>query len=77
VKSSSGYRVWYSGGSWAKRWGVGLAEGPIGGLRPVPDVPGGPRGDTLLEGLRGRLTYMAIYRTPAPVKRVLRAVLPG
>ncbi|GAA4386386.1 hypothetical protein GCM10023153_00080 [Ornithinibacter aureus] len=77
VKSSSGYRVWYSGGSWAKRWGVGLAEGPIGALRPVPDVPGGPRGDTLLEGLRGRLTYMAIYRTPAPVKRALRAVLPG
>lgn len=76
VKVSSEYRVWYSGGSWAMRWGVGLAQGPIGALRPVDGAAGGPRGDSLVDGLRGRLTYVAIYRTPARIKRVVRALLP-
>lgn len=77
AKSTSGYRVWYSGGSWAQRWGVGLAEGPIGALRPIAWGDEGPARDTLTEGLRGRLRYAAIYRTPAPVKRVLRSVRRG
>lgn len=77
VKSSSGYKVWYSGGSWAQRWGIGLAEGPIDGLRPVSGGPDGPPRDTLAEAVRGRLAYVAMYRVPAPVQRVLRALRRG
>ena len=77
VKSASGYRVWYSGASWGQRWAVGLAQGSVvSALRPVPGDPVGSRGDTVLEGLKGRLTYAAI-RMPPPVKRALRAVRPG
>ncbi|MDN5797170.1 MAG: hypothetical protein L0H79_15650 [Intrasporangium sp.] len=69
------YRVWYAGCSWAQRWQIGLAEGPIHRLSSVPGHPGGRTGDTILEAVRARTGYLAMHHTPPALKRVARRVM--
>ena len=71
------YRVWYSGASWGMRCGIGYAEGPMSALRVVNGPAEVPASVRAREDMKGWATYLAIHRTPDPVKRVLRRVLPG
>jgi hypothetical protein len=67
------YRVWYTGGSWGKRWGIGLAVGEIGGLSLAPGSGPWPgAGQRWGENLVGLADYVVQYRLPAPLRGVLR-----
>jgi hypothetical protein len=76
-KAANGtYRIWYSGASWGMRCGIGYAEGPLDALRFVD----GPRATgvkvRLREDLRGWADHVAQHKLPAPVKKLIRSVLP-
>ena len=70
------YRVWYSAASWAKRWGIGVLEGPLGGLVPVaPRSPGKvvPWAVKLREDLLAFLKYQLAVRWPGAM-RLIRSI---
>jgi hypothetical protein len=67
VRSPEGfYRIWYSAGSWHRRFGIGLVEGPLDSLCPA---------DQRRPGLRERLGWAGGFAVGA-IRHVVRRILP-
>lgn len=70
------YSIWYSGASWSRRCGIGLAIGPLGALKLRSGSGRWPQGwRRLREDVIGFATYSAQRRLPAPARDGLRRLL--
>jgi hypothetical protein len=56
-KDDQKYRVWYTGGSWSRTWGIGYLEGALDSLAPSPLAPSSQARKNLLSDLIGMLRY--------------------
>ena len=75
--SNTNYRIWYSASSWARRWGIGVLEGPLAKLRPV-NIGTHSYNPTniqkIQEDLIGIIRYSIIKIMPKNIISIIRSI---
>lgn len=70
------YRVWYTGGSWSRTWGIGSVSGPLNALTPDARAVMTKRSGTLFSDARGFARYVGGRVLPRRVVTRLRRLFP-
>ena len=71
------YRIWYSGGSWGRHFGIGLVQGPLESLTEDPSSPLAPIGHyftRIPEELLGLLKYQIRHLLPSALLHTVMKV---
>jgi hypothetical protein len=70
------YRVWYTGGSWSRSWGIGYLHGPLTALSPDPRAAMARRTGSLLGDVAGAMRYAGGRVLPRSLVTRLRRAFP-
>ena len=74
-QASGSYRVWYTGGSWARTWGIGYLEGTLRGLAPHSRAVTQSRADTAAADVLGLARYLSGRILPKGIVRLARGII--